>query len=148
VARWPTSSLRERAGLGALVEITRRYLAGEPPPRLDDLARLLGAPLAVVDEVIDDFIAHGFLARAVEPDGVVLARTPELITVVEVLAAIREPAHHAVDFDVAEGPAVDALRRRDDAVDQALAGLTLRSVATEAATPEAVVAKLAAYRRR
>ena len=144
----PSARLRERAGLGALVEITRRYLAGEPPPRLDDLARLLGAPLAIVDEVIEDFVAHGFLARAVEPDGVVLARTPELITVAEVLAAIREPAHNAVDLVVADGPAVDALQRRDDAVNQALAGLTLRSVATATPTPEAVVAKLSAYRSR
>jgi membrane protein len=144
----PSVRLRERAGLGALVEITRRHLAGEVPLRLDDLARLLGAPLAIVDEVIEDFVAHGFLARAVEPDGVVLARTPELITVAEVLAAIREPAHDPVDLDVADGPAVDTLQRRDDAVDQALAGLTLRSVASEAATSEAVVAKLAAYRRR
>jgi membrane protein len=143
----PSARLRERAGLGALVEITRRYLAGEPPPRLDDLARVLVAPLAIVDEVIEDFVAHGFLARAVEPDGVVLARTPELITVVEVLAAIREPAHNAVDPDVAHGPALDALRRRDDAVDQAMAGLTLRSVATATPTAEAVVAKLSAYRR-
>ena len=144
----PSVRLRERAGLGALVEITRRHLAGEVPLRLDDLARLLGAPLAIVDEVIEDFVAHGFLARAVEPDGVVLARTPELITVAEVLAAIREPAHDPVDLDVADGPAVDTLQRRDDAVEQALAGLTLRSVASEAATSEAVVAKLAAYRRR
>jgi membrane protein len=144
----PSARLRERAGLGALVEITRRYLAGEPPPRLDDLAGRLGAPLAIVDEVIEDFVAHGFLARAVEPDGVVLARAPELIPVAEVLAAIREPAHDAVDLAVADGPAVDTLRRRDDAVDHALAGLTLRSVASEAATPESVVAKLSAYRRR
>jgi membrane protein len=144
----PSARLRERAGLGALVEITRRYLVGEPPPRLDDLARRLGAPLAIVDEVIEDFVAHGFLARAVEPDGVVLARTPELITVAEVLATIREPAHDAVDLDVPAGAAVDTLQRRDDAVDQALAGLTLRSVATAESTPEAVVAKLSAYRRR
>ena len=142
----PSARLRERAGLGALVEITRRYLAGEPPPRLDDLAGRLGAPLAIVDEVIEDFVAHGFLARAVEPDGVVLARAPELIPVAEVLAAIREPAHDAIDLDVAAGPAVDTLRRRDDAVDHALAGLTLRSVASEAS--EAAVAKLFAYRRR
>lgn len=141
----PSMRLREHAGLEALVEITRRYLAGD---RLDDLARLLGAPLAIVDEVIEDFVHHGFLARAVEPDGVVLARTPELIIITDVLAAIREPADNAVDLDIADGPAMDALRRRGDAVDQALAGLTLRSVATTGPAPEAVVAKLSAYRRR
>ena len=144
----PSVSLRERAGLGALVEITRRYLAGEPPLRLDDLARRLGAPLAIIDEVIEAFATHGFLARAVEPDGVVLARAPELITIAAVLAAIREPAHSAVGLDIADGPAVDALRRRDEAVDQALAGLTLRSLATAGPSPGAVVAKLSAYRGR
>src|SRR4029450_10472159 len=84
----PSAHLRERTGLEALVEITRRYLAAKPPLRLDDLARLLGAPLAIVDEVIEDFVAHGFLARAVEPDGVVLARTPELITVAAGLGGV------------------------------------------------------------
>ena len=34
---------------------------------------------------------------------------------------------------------MDALRQRDDAVEQALAGLTLRSVTTTNPTPEAVV---------
>jgi DNA-binding IscR family transcriptional regulator len=144
----PSVGLRERAGLGALVEITRRHLAGEPPLRLDDLARLLGAPLAIVDEVVEDFVTHGFLARAVEPAGVVLARAPELIPVAAVLAAIREPARDAIDLDVADGPAMDALRRRDDAVEQALAGVTLRSVANWAPSPGPVVAKLSAYRRR
>jgi hypothetical protein len=34
---------------------------------------------AGLDELIDDFVLHGFLARAVEPDGVVLAeRWPSL----------------------------------------------------------------------
>jgi membrane protein len=144
----PSARLHERVGLAALVEITRRYLAGERPPRLDDLARLLGAPLAIVDDVIEDFITHRFLARAVEPDGVVLARPPEQITVAEVLAAIREPASDAVVLDVAPEPVVDALRRRDEAVDHALAGLTLRSLATAAADSGATVADLSAYRRR
>jgi membrane protein len=144
----PSVRLREHAGLGALVEITRRYVAGDPPLRVDDLARLLAAPVAIVDEVIEDFVTHGFLARAVQPDGVVLARTPELITVAEVLAAIREPAHTVVNLDAADGPVADALRRRDEAVDEALAGLTLYSVAIAGASADAVVAKLSAYRRR
>jgi membrane protein len=144
----PSARLRERVGLAALTEITRGYLTGERPPRLDDVARVLGAPLAIVDDVIEDFIAHRFLARAIEPDGVLLARPPEQITVAEVLAAIREPARDAMDLVVAREPVVDALRRRDEAVDHALAGLTLRSLATAADEQPGTVASLSAYRRR
>jgi membrane protein len=144
----PSARLRERAGLAALVEITRSYLAGQRPPRLDDLARALGAPLAIVDEVIEDFIAHGFLARAVEPDGVVLARPPEQIGVAEVLAVIREPVRNSVELEVAGEPVSGALRRRDEAVEEALSGLTLRSLATTEPAPEGAIAHLSAYRRR
>jgi membrane protein len=145
----PSALLRERAGLAALVEITRRHLAGEQPLRLDALARMIGAPLAIVEELTEDFIAHGFLARAVEPDGIVLARPPEQVTVAEALDAIREPAPGtSVGVAVAHESVVDAIRRRDDAVDHALAGLTLRSLATAAPTQDAAVPNLSDYRRR
>jgi membrane protein len=144
----PSALLRERVGLATLVEITRRYLAGERPPRLDDLARLLGAPLAIVDDVVADFIVRGFLARAVEPAGVVLARPPEAVPVTEVLEAIREPGLAALDFIFAHESVASVLRRRDDAVEQALDGVTLRSLATGVSTPEPAVANLSDYRRR
>jgi membrane protein len=144
----PSALLRERVGLAALVEITRRYLGGEPPPRLDDLAQRLGAPLAILDEVIEDFVAHGFLARAMEPAGIVPTRPPEQLTVAEVLDAIREPGPGAVEFDVAPESVTSALRRRDDAVEGAVGGLTLRALATEVPVPDAAVANLSSYRRR
>jgi len=144
-----SARLRERVGLAALVEVTRGYLAGEGPRRPDDLARQLGAPLAIVDEVVEDFMVHGLLARAVEPDGVVLTRPPESIGVAEVLMVIREPDRDAVDVDVTSEPVVEALRRRDEAVAQALAGVTLRSLATTAGgRTVAAVAELATYRQR
>jgi membrane protein len=143
-----SARLRERVGMAALVEITRGYLAGEGRWRPDDLAQHLGAPLAIVDEVVEDFIAHGLLARAVEPDGVVLTRPPESVGVAEALTVIREPDRDAVDVDVASEPVVEALRRRDEAVAEVLAGVTLRSLATSTDERTAAVAELAAYRQQ
>jgi len=143
----PSALLRERVGLAALAEITRRYLAGEPPLRLEALARMVRAPLAIVEDLIEDFVAHGILARAVEPDAIVLARSPERVTIAEVLETIREPVPAAA-IDVAHEPVVGIIRRRDEAVDQALAGLTLQSLAHAAPMPQATVPNLSEYRHR
>jgi len=144
----PSALLRERVGLAALVEITRRHLGGEAPARADDLGRALGAPLAIVDAVVEDFVARGFLARAVEPEGLVLARPPEQIPVVEVLDAVREPvAGAALDVADTDAAVLSVLQRRDDAVHDALSGLTVRTLATTA-PPEPVVTDLSTYRRR
>jgi len=87
----PSLLLRERIGLGALVEITRQYLGAGGPSRPVDLARILDAPLAVLEDLIEDFVASGLLVHTAEPDGVMLARAPDHVTVVEVLGTIREP---------------------------------------------------------
>jgi membrane protein len=143
----PSARLRERVALSALLEIARRHLAGEPPLRPDALALIVRAPLTIVDELVEDFITRGVLARAVEPDAIVLARPPEQVSLDEVLATVHEPPRDAaIDVD-APPPVVSALRKRDDAVDHALAGLTLQSLAA-APTSEAAVANLSDYRRR
>ena len=127
----PSLLLRERIGLGALVEIARRYLRGEGPSQPEDLARTLDAPLATLEEILDDFVASGLLVHTTEPAGVMLARAPEQVTVVDVLGAIREPpASHEVDPAAVAGPVAEALRRRDDAVHGALGTVSLRSLAT------------------
>jgi membrane protein len=143
----PSALLRERVGLAALVEIVRRHVTGEPPLRLDALARMIGAPLTIVEALMDDFVARGVLARAVEPEAIVLARSPEAVTLTEVMDTIREPAPRAaLDVHVARS-VTSALRRRDEAVEQALAGVTLKSLVAIAA-PEVAVTNLSDYRRR
>jgi membrane protein len=129
----PSLLLRERVGLGALVEITRGYLGAAGPARLIDLARTLDAPLAILEDLIEDFVASGLLVRTTEPDGIVLARAPEHVSIVDALTAVREPPS-SYDVDATTVPAAVAatLRRRDAAVRDALAGLSLRSLA---ATP-------------
>jgi len=127
----PSVMLRERIGLGALVEVTRRYLRGEGPSQPAELARTLDAPLGTLEDVLEDFVASGLLVHTTEPDGVLLARVPDQVTIIDALDAIREPpASHDADPPDVPGPVADALRRREEAVRGALAAVTLRSLAT------------------
>jgi membrane protein len=126
----PSLLLRERIGLAALVEVTRRYLRGEGPSTPEALARTLDAPLGTLEELLEDFVASGLLVRTTEPDGVLLARAPDHVSVIDVLDAIREPpASYDVDPAIVPGPVSDTLSRRDEIVRGALGTVTLRSLA-------------------
>ena len=126
----PSLLLRERIGLAALVEITRRYLRGEGPSEAGELARSLDAPLGTLEDLLEDFVAAGLLVHTTEPDGLLLGRAPDQVSVVDVLRAVREPPHsYDVDPDAVPGPVTDALQRRDDAVRAALGSVTLRRLA-------------------
>ena len=138
----PSVMLRERIGLGALVEVTRRYLRGEGPSQPAELARTLDAPLGTLEDVLEDFVASGLLVHTTEPDGVLLARVPDQVTIIDALDAIREPpASHDADPPDVPGPVADALRRREEAVRGALAAVTLRSLATATDTALAEVSR-------
>ena len=127
----PSLLLRERIGLGALVQVARQYLGDGGPTRPIDLALTLEAPLEVLEELIDDFVAAGLLVRTIDPDGVMLARAPEQITAVDVLDAVREPpASRGVDPPAVPTQVTATLRRRDDAVRNALGGVSLRALAS------------------
>jgi membrane protein len=126
--------LRERIGLGALVEVTRRYLRGQGPSQPTELARTLDAPLSTLEDLLEDFVASGLLVHTTEPDGVLLARAPDQVSVVDALDAIRDPASPDIDPPEVPGPVADALRRRDEAVRGVLGTVTLRSLATASDT--------------
>jgi membrane protein len=128
----PSMLLRERIGLGALVEVTRRFLRGEGPSQPTELARTLDAPLGTLEDLLEDFVASGLLVHTTDPDGVSLARAPDQVSVVDALDAIREPASHDTDPPEVPAPVADALHRRDEAVRGALGTATLRSLATAA----------------
>jgi membrane protein len=137
---------RDEIGLMALVEIARRHQAGLVAYTVEELAAVNGAPLTILEELVEAFVARGILARAVEPPGLVLARPADQLLVVDLLDAIRNPG---VDDVQAQGTGSQAvlgvLRRHDEVLRDALQGLTLQSLASE--TTEATVAELAQYRR-
>ena len=124
-----THAFRERLVLLVLMHITRRYLQGAPPLQLPELATEIDMPVSVVDEQVDELIRHGILCRMMDPEGIGLVKPPELIPVTDVLQALRqrEPAGPGLRHE--PGSEVDRLLDcRDRAVQEALAGITLRSL--------------------
>jgi membrane protein len=138
---------RERIGLTALVEITRRYLSSQPAYRLEELSRVTGAPLSALEELTDAFVARGILVRVAEPEGVMLSRPPEGLTAIDILQAIQDPAQASAWTEPASAVS-EFLHRRDEALHAALGEVTLRSLVSDADRSESTVADLAHYRRR
>ena len=135
-------------GLVALVEIARRQQAGLAAYTVEELAAANGAPLTILEDLVEGFVARRILARAVEPPGLVLARPADQLLVVDLLDASRNPG---VDDVQAQGTGAKAvlgvLRRHDEVLRDALQGLTLQSLASETTATDATVAELVQYRR-
>lgn len=128
-----TYAFRERLALVLLLHITRRYLEGAPPAQPSQLASAIDMPVSVVEEQVDDLIGHGMLCRMMDPEGIGLVKPPELIPVTDVLQAIRHGEPVGTGVRPEAGDEVDRLlERRDGAVHDALAGITLRSLVFDA----------------
>jgi membrane protein len=126
-------AVQEWLALTALVEIARRYVAGEGPVTDKQLRDRLGVSLAQVDEIVDRFVRHGVLLRSADPPGVSLARAPETIPAADILKFTRgDLAAPGADGDAVS----ELLRRRDWALRRGLEGITLRSLVEEDTLPE------------
>ena len=120
---------QERLALTALAAITRRYLAEQAPWSVAALAKNMRVQLSALESLIDTLLAKGVLLQTVEPEGIVPARPPEQIAVASVLAILRTPGDEPAA--IAGEDAISALLdRRNQAVERALDGITLRSLAT------------------
>ena len=118
----------EWLALTALVEITRRYFSDENLWQSNELAHYLG--VSSLESFVDKFVRAGILLRSAEPEGVALARPPETVTVKDILDFVGDSDTQDDDKKNA-GPAVDILLRRDQAVQNALDGITLKSLVPE-----------------
>jgi membrane protein len=131
------ASVRERIALCALVDVTRRHVTGQPPAHLRDLAATIAAPVTILEDLVDDFVRRGILLRSIEPEGIALARAPELVSAAEALEVIRDPEERdSTAPDSETGPVADVLGARDRAVRDVLQGVTLRSLAERASLRE------------
>lgn len=124
---WKGHRFQEWLALSMLVEITHRHLSQAAPWRPSELAANLG--VLSLENTLDEFVKAGILLRSAEPEGVALARAPETVTVREILDVVADSTAPSAAID---GPAAHVLRRRDQAVEKALEGVTLRSLVTEA----------------
>ena len=132
--RWrqDTHAFREHVTLAILLQMTRRYYGGSPPLEEWRLARSLNVPLSVVESVIKHLIEGGIVVRTVEPLGVSLGRPPEQVSLVEIIDLVRAHYQAGPLFSNDEmEEAAKVLRRRDEAVEEALEEVTLRSLALD-----------------
>ncbi len=118
---------RERLALALLTAVGRRALAGQPPWSAAQLAACLQAPLSRLEDCLERFVDNAILLRATEPAWITLARPPERVSLVEILDVLRGTGPPAEDAD----PLAGVLQRRDRAVQQALAGLSLGDLCRE-----------------
>ena len=120
---------REWLALATLVEVSRRHFSQQPPLDQTELAARFG--VSNLGNLIDDFVRAGILLRSAEPEGVALARAPETVAVKDVLDIVGDSSTREVKND---GPVADVLLRRDQAVQKALEGITLKSLIEENAS--------------
>ena len=124
-----TSAFRERLALNLLLILARRYMKGNGPLRMDELAIGRHLPVSLVEEQVQHLVEAGLLGLMAQPEGVCLAKPPEHIAVTDVLDAVhRGRTVEAVGVLDTDDTVRELLRRRDEAVARALAGQTLRSL--------------------
>lgn len=132
--RWKhhAAAFRESLALNVLVLLIRRYTAGEPPVQTHALSATLGVPLSAVEDILEDFVEHHLMYRTTNPKGIILGRPPERITVLEVLQLVSHQEWPRPDAaQNGHNPVETLLRQRDQAVHDALQGVTLAMLAAE-----------------
>lgn len=124
-----TPLFREYLTLALLGHVTRRFVSGKPPLKEEPLARALGVPLTMVESLINDLVQAGMVVRTETPTGLVLAKPPGSIPIVEVLRLVQHQSHNASQtFTLGNDPISHVLMRRDDAIRIALEGMTLKDL--------------------
>lgn len=124
---------RERLALGAMSLVAGNFLGGRPPPSINELAQELYVPAHILALVVDTIEQRGLLVQtAGDPSAYLPARDPASILLREIVETVRsgdEENHLGGDLPW-PSQVEDVIVRIDEAFDSALAGLTLKGIAT------------------
>jgi membrane protein len=137
-----SNRLRERLGLLLAGHITQRYLSGEEAWTADALVEALEVPRTNIARMLGLLERAGFLVRTAHPmPRYLLTQAPEGITVKTLLDGIR---CYEERYTGCRGTAPDAAiaaveARVEQAVDDALGGMTLRDLAGSLQAPRPAV---------
>jgi membrane protein len=127
-----THVFREQLALRVLRALGRHYTNGDPPVGLLELAAELNVPLSLIEEQVEQLVQSGLVGRLQEPGGISLIKAPDLISIKEVLETVRNGGlPGAVIHLETNDPILALLRRRDKAVEQELARVTVQSLIRE-----------------
>lgn len=131
-----TYVFREELALRVLRVLGHHYLKGDRPPRLAELSSELNMPMSLVEEEVERLVENGFVGRLLQPEGVSLIRSPDLILVKEVLDSVHNgtPPWIVPHLDSSD-PVSALLSRRDKAVQKELAGETIQSLLQDQERP-------------
>jgi membrane protein len=130
-----SNRVRERLALSAMSLVATRFLAGHAAPSQADFTRALGVPSHVLSAVLDALEVRKLLVRTAEDPPLFLpARDPSLISVVQVLDAIRS-AGEAGFFLPSALPTTasvnDLIGQVQLAVEASVGHITLRDLASK-----------------
>ncbi len=134
-----SNRMRERLAISAMTAIARRFLQNAAPLTAVELAASLHVPGHALGGILDALERHGLIVpTASDPEGLVPARDLALISVAHIVRTMRAAGERR--FVGPESLAVDrsadeVLDRVDQAVDDALQGMTLREIASRDDAP-------------
>jgi membrane protein len=139
-----SNRVRERLALSVMNLIARRFIAGERAPSQPEFTRLLGVPLHVLNTVLEALESRALVVQSAEdPPLYLLARDPSLVSVAQVLDAVRSAGE--ARFVTPEAlptarPVDQVLVKMQSAVDSAVGSISLRELAAEDAASTAAQA--------
>jgi membrane protein len=131
--------VRERLALSAMCLVAGRFMAGEHATSLPEFAHLLGVPTPALEPVLTELQERGLLVRSAQDPPLYLpARDPALISVIQVLDAVRtagEAHFFSPDALPTSPPVEQVLDQMQSAVASAVGAISLRELVTPVVRP-------------
>jgi membrane protein len=128
-----TTALRERLAFTVMLLLARRFVAGEPPWRLRDLAEELEIPSSALATVTRS-LERGGLVTLTEDEELIPARDLEGIQLTDVLLAVRDERQFEtwLIWRARTEPVADEIANSVEAgMRERIAGMTLRELAAQ-----------------
>jgi len=130
---------RERVALAVMRQIARNYAQGNEAPSIAVLSEELNIPLQSVSWVVSIMSESRLLTATTDsPSTFVPGRAPQTIAVKDVLHTIRRAGHDArkdTDGPTSESEVALIVTTLEHSQNEALGGMTLHDLATDAPTP-------------
>jgi membrane protein len=130
-----SSRMRERLALSIMYLVASKFLDGEHMPSLLEFKRSLGAPMHVLQTVLDALERQELIVQnGDDPPTYLPARDPSLVTVTQVLNTVRIAGEERLlspDRLPAPQPVEEVLDSMQQAVESSIGDITLRDLTTQ-----------------